>query len=232
MNIVIAFIELILLFILSQRLSNALYRLFWVIFKSKYAASGILTFIFLPGTIVHEFAHLLVAEILRVPTGEISFTPKIEQINEHQTEISMGSVKIASTDPFRKLLIGIAPILSGLVVLILLISLWQHFYPPLTILWQKIGLTMLIGYFLFAVSNNMFSSDSDIKDVWFIPILLILIGIALYIIGVRINLTGQLVNYATDFINIMIKALGIVIGVNVLVLLINLLLLRNVFKQR
>jgi len=39
MLIVIILIELLILFLLSNRLSNALYRLFWVIFKNKYIKS-------------------------------------------------------------------------------------------------------------------------------------------------------------------------------------------------
>jgi len=230
MLIVIILIELLILFLLSNRLSNALFRLFWVIFKNKYIASGILTFILLPGTVVHEFSHLLSAEILRVPTGEISFSPKIKHLENHQEEIGMGSVEIASTDPFRKFIIGIAPTMSGLLVLILLIWLWQHFYPQMVLTWHKVGLTVLIGYFLFAVSSNMFSSQSDMKDVWYLPFIFILIAVALYIVGIRINLTGQILGIITDFLTILSKALGIVIGVNILVLTVNLLLLRNIFK--
>jgi hypothetical protein len=232
MSIAIVIIELLILFLLSNRLSNALYQLFWVIFKNKYISSGILTFIFLPGTVVHEFAHLLTAEILRVPTGEISFSPKIEDMGDGKQEIGMGSVEIASTDPIRKFIIGFAPTISGLAVLLLLIWLWQHFYPQLLLTWQKVGLTVLIGYFLFAVSNNMFSSSSDMKGAWFIPLIIIIIGIALYIAGIRINLTGHISVLITEFLNILNKALGIVIGVNILVLSLNLLLLRNVFRLK
>src|SRR3989338_10542220 len=69
-------------------------------------------FLLLPGIFLHELAHILMAEILQVPTGELKLTPEIKD-----GHLTLGSAQIALTDPLRLTLIGIAPFLAGTAVL-------------------------------------------------------------------------------------------------------------------
>lgn len=145
--------EFVLLFFLSKKLVNSLTRLFFKLTKSHTAVVKILAIIFLPGTIIHELAHLLFAGITMVPVGEMSVLPEIE---EHG--VRLGSVQIGRTDPFRRALIGVAPVLFGLFCIasvFIFIPLGQSTTP----LWQ----TILALYLIFELGNTMFSSKKDLE---------------------------------------------------------------------
>lgn len=221
--------ELTLLYILSNRLSSVLYTVFFALTRSKRVAFSLFTFMFLPGTAIHEFAHLITAEVLRVPTGEISFTPEISSDGEYH-EIKMGEVKIAKVDPLRRFLVGTAPVFYGIAVLMLLVWLFQYFWIQITTWQQQVILIGIIGYLMFAVSNNMFSSKKDMEGaVYIVPIILLLIA-ALYISGFRLSLTGQSLVVFEQVLMGLTKMLGLVIGINFSLLLLNSLFLQGVRK--
>src|SRR5690348_13575392 len=104
--------ELLLLFLFSQQVTKLISHRLYRVFNSQKTVIHLLSFLFLPGVIVHEMAHLLVANILLVPTGEVEFFPEIRG-----DEVKMGSVEIARTDPVRRFIIGAAPLFVGLFVL-------------------------------------------------------------------------------------------------------------------
>lgn len=145
--------EFVLLFFLSKKLVNSLARILFKLTKSHTAVVKILAIIFLPGTIIHELAHLLFAGIIMVPVGEMSVIPEIGE-----KEVKLGSVQIGHSDPFRRALIGVAPVLFGLfciAAIFLFIPLGQSTTP----LWQ----TILALYLIFEVGNTMFSSKKDLE---------------------------------------------------------------------
>lgn len=226
--LIVLIFELIILFLLSSRLTQTYYTLFYRLFKNQNVAIGLLTCMYLPGTIVHELAHLLFAEILRVPTGDITFTPKIEKIHGNTQEIKLGGVKIGQSDPFRRFLIGIAPVILGVFFLFLVVWLFQKFWPDIkSELWYyQLGFIVLISYLLFTLSNGMFSSPKDMEGAEYVIPVLILIILGLYFAGVRINLTPELTLNLTHIVSGLAKAFGIVVGINGLVLLINITLLK------
>ena len=106
-----------LIFLLARKNHNLLYLLLYLWTNNKQFAVNFLSFIFLPGTLIHEVSHWIIATVLRVPTGELSIFPKVKD----NGEIQAGKLEIAQTDPFRHALIGLAPMLVGL-ILILIIS--------------------------------------------------------------------------------------------------------------
>lgn len=164
MDIVLFFAQILLLFFLSQQLTKKLSQVFFHFFKSQKVVIHILSFLFLPGVIVHELAHLMVANLLFVPTGEVEFLPEI-----HGNEVKMGSVAIAKTDPLRRFLIGAAPLFVGLFVLFLL---FWYFYPVKSLLSFP---TALLLYAVFQVSNTMFSSRKDMEGAIGLLVLLALV---------------------------------------------------------
>src|ERR1035437_9168331 len=97
-------VEIVILFLLSRAMSKNL---------SRFMSINLLSFLFLPGVIVHELSHLLVAAILLVPVGEVEFSPK-----KNGDGIKLGSVQIGKTDPIRRCLIGFAPIFMGIVLVV------------------------------------------------------------------------------------------------------------------
>lgn len=160
------FIELGILFFLSRFLTRAL----------SFLPINLISFIFLPGIILHELAHLLVANVLFVPTGEIEFMPKQEE-----GHIKLGSVAIAKTDPVRRFLIGIAPILAGLSVIFA--SFYFNVFENLNF-WGSV----LAVYVIFVIGNTMFSSRKDIEGSLILLVLIFIIFLSLYILGFRIQL--------------------------------------------
>jgi len=191
--LVILLIELILLWILSRKLSQNLFIAVFLLTKSRPVAVGFLSLLFFPGTVIHELAHLFTAEILGVRTSGLTLVPEgIEEKN-----VRTGSVSIAQSDPIRRAIIGIAPIFVGLGAL----SLLAYFLPGI---WEQVALDaqngivmtsyaiyvfILMVYALFAVSNTMFSSPEDLEGFWPVVGIIALLGTATYIAGIRINVT-------------------------------------------
>lgn len=164
------FFLLLIVFASSILATKWLFRLLFFLTQSSRLSLQLLTFIFLPGTLLHELSHAVSAELLQVRTGRISFVP--EAIDEEK--IRLGSLQLVSTDPFRRTLIGIAPGISGLAVLsILVFFLGQT--PPFS------GLFFLLCYLVFTVANTMFSSAQDLEAAAVPAIILFLVVSSLWL---------------------------------------------------
>ncbi|HKC14513.1 MAG TPA: hypothetical protein VKC89_00935, partial [Patescibacteria group bacterium] len=74
--------EFIFLFILSRTLTR----------KLSFLPINLTSFLFLPGVIVHELSHYLLASLLFVPVGDIEFMPQ-----RREGELKLGSVSIGQT---------------------------------------------------------------------------------------------------------------------------------------
>lgn len=226
--------ELLFLFFLSDRITRSLYAIFYLIFRNRHVASGILTFLYLPGTAIHELSHLIVAEILRVPTGELSLTPTVAKNDAGQDEIRAGYLKIGKTDVLRRFLVGVAPLILGLGALVVLVLLFDRFWIQMTDWKYQLLLISVISYFLFSVSINMFSSKKDLEDApYLLPAVALFVTaliITAYFAGVRLSLTGTALTITLTVLSGLTRALGIVCGINLLVLTINGLFLRGIEK--
>ena len=75
--LVLIFLELLVLFLSSRILTRTLSLFFYRVTKSQTTTVYLLSFLFLPGVIIHELAHLLSANLLFVRTGEVEFMPQI-----------------------------------------------------------------------------------------------------------------------------------------------------------
>lgn len=137
--------------------------------------------ILLPGTLIHELSHFIIASILRVPTGELTIFPVVEK----NGEVKAGKLFLGATDPFRFSLIGLAPMIIGLVIIYFVGKLFFSDLSQSTINNQQ--LSIFLGfYLLFITSITMFSSKKDIAGLKFtIPIILIIL-ISLYAAGIRV----------------------------------------------
>ena len=69
----------------------------------------VFTILFLPGVLLHELSHYLVAVILRVRTGKFSLIPK----TVGGGRLQLGYVETEKADFIRDSLIGVAPLLTG-----------------------------------------------------------------------------------------------------------------------
>lgn len=171
--VIIFFVELILLFVFSRTLTKKVSLLFYIITKSRKAGVMLLAILFLPGTIIHEFSHAIIAEVLFVKARHMELFPVIEGNN-----VKLGSVQIQQTDFIRRFFIGVAPFILG--TLLLLSLIWFVFLESFG---NNILFLILIGYGIFTISNTMFSSSRDMEGaVQFLILMAILIVLA-YLFG-------------------------------------------------
>ncbi|MBI2337758.1 hypothetical protein HYU95_01105 [Candidatus Daviesbacteria bacterium] len=168
-------VELVFLFFLSRKLVDSLARIIYKFTGSHRAVVHTLAVIFLPGTIIHELAHLLFAGIMLVPVGELSIIPEIEEGG-----VKLGSVQIGKTDPFRRMIIGVAPVLLGMILIFSLFLFVKFGVSP----WWQI---VLVLYLIFEIGNTMFSSKKDIEgSILFLVLIITLLlaaGTFLYFIN-------------------------------------------------
>lgn len=155
---------------LKRQISARLLHVGWLLFQHEQAAALLYFLIMLPGVLLHELSHLVMATVLGVPAGGLSLRPVARR---HGLEL--GSVRVARTDVVRESLIGVAPLLAGSVAVLLIAGLFfqipvevpqalgEQFRYVLahleTILQRPNALLWL--YLLFAISNAMLPSASD-----------------------------------------------------------------------
>ena len=153
---VILLAELLILFLFSRAVTGSLAGMIHLFTRSRKLSISLLVILFLPGTIIHELAHLLSAGMMMVPVGEIEILPKIENDSVH-----LGSVEVAQTDIFRRAIIGLAPLFFGTgVILSLFWIAFGLFSLPLLSWWSAV-----LMYLVFAISNTMFSSRKDMEGI-------------------------------------------------------------------
>ncbi len=164
-------IEVISLYFCSKLLIRALARLFYHLTKSHRATVHLLAFLFLPGTLIHELAHVLTAGALLVPVGNFELIPEIRE-----NGVKLGSAEIGKTDPFRRALIGVAPVLFGISIIIGVL------YYLSTSLEVQFWIFLVLFYILFEAANTMFSSKKDLEGTLEAGFLIIGLFAALYLL--------------------------------------------------
>jgi len=147
----------------------------------------------LPGVLLHELSHWLVAKLLGVKTAKMSLLPK----RQRGGRVQLGAVIVQKTDVVRASLIGIAPLVSGSLVVLVIgqrtlgvgllgealrnENLGVIFSAWLTALRAQDMWLWL--YLLFAVANAMLPSPSD-RETWPPVILFLVVVVAVaYVLG-------------------------------------------------
>lgn len=202
---VIFTVLVVVLSALRRRLVFELSALSLLLFGSSRPGVLLYSLLVLPGTVIHELSHWLVAEILQVRTGDIEILPELK---EQGGEQRLGHVMTAHADPFRSFLIGAAPFVTGVGLLVatgyLLSRLWAVQAP-----WWQLALA---GYGAMVLGNSMLISASDRRS-WPIVILLVCgLSFALYYAGVRVSLSQD--TALISALNVINIALGMTLGLN------------------
>lgn len=159
--------ELIFLFFLSRKITSSLSHIFYRISGSHRFSVIALAILLLPGTIIHELSHILMAGMLLVHVGEMDFLPQ-----SNGNEVRLGSAEIGITDPFRRALIGVAPLIIG--TAIILSSLW--FFNQ----FSNIYLHAITLFMIFEIGNTMFSSQKDMEGFFALIAALVVVGIVIF----------------------------------------------------
>ncbi len=208
--------QIYLLSILSNKIFNILFRFLYKIFKKETTAVYIIGALFLPGTFIHELSHAISATLLGSRVTKFSVWPQIENGG-----IKMGYAQYIVLDVVRNTIIGISPLLFGIVILYFLII---NFFVV------NLYLQILFVYLIFQVANSMFLSESDIRDLKFLSLFLTII-ISIVLIGDYIYFDFDIINQINfsflNFIN-----LSFLIYLNIFfigTLILNLIILGFVF---
>lgn len=220
MPILIFVIVLALTVLLQQWLHRHIQGFGLALTGNPGCAVRLLFYLLLPGVLLHELSHYIVARLLFVRTRSF----KIGVGRAKGQMVSLGSVNVQRTDPLRESLIGIAPFVVGIGA-IWLIAGWGFD------LWLSDGLsigeffkrvqayahdwtTWLDLYLIFAVSTAMIPSESD-REPWG-PIITVLglVAAVLFLIGGAPRVSADWVTLARNLLDALTFALGVAVVVN------------------
>jgi hypothetical protein len=169
--------------ILKGALHKELQSVLYLVTRRLDVAYTLFYILFLPGVILHELSHYLMAVLLRVKTGRFSIVPR----NMGDGRIQLGFVETAKADFLRDSIIGFAPLLTGCLFVgyvgtkkMSLWSLWAGLStadPGLVLQAISEILTLpdiwLWFYLSFTVSSIMMPSESD-RHTW-LPVGLVIV---------------------------------------------------------
>jgi hypothetical protein len=146
----------------------------------------------LPGIFLHEMSHALAAVLLHVRVGNITIRPKLAG-----KRIQLGFVPVEETDAVRSSLIGLAPLLVGCAVTLLIgyavfdigslgnaitAADWASAISSLTGMLQAPDV-WIWAYVIFTVSNTMLPSRADRQSWAPVALLLILLIALIWVAG-------------------------------------------------
>jgi len=197
----------------------------------------------LPGVILHELSHWLTAWLLGVPARLPALGPA-RSSSQRGGKVSLGSVQTARADPLRYSLIGLAPLLTGASVIFLIgtriLGVNELTGHGLAGFWAGLGDLLLVPdiwlwlYLIFAVSNAMLPSESDMQPVGSVLVFLgIVAAVAVIVVGLP-NVPPGIVTGVSAFAAYLASAFALTLAVDaVFMLLIGLLaLLTGALKPR
>jgi len=231
--LILVILEFILIYLLSRGIFSLLFTLFYLPLKHLPAigscrrqvqagqtiSNHLVSFLFLPGTVIHEFSHAIVAKLLGAEIGEINVYPHRDK---ETGEFKAGSIEIEEVDPVRLSLIGIAPSLVGLAILSFTIFYLFKYNLPLdniisatNILFQTQNYPLFLVIFI--ISMTMFTSKKDLREFFLVvPFIALVVGL-LYYVGFRISLSENLINFLKRPLTSLAFVLGITLIVDLLI---------------
>ena len=228
------------LLLLQRGLHREIQAVLLLITKRADLATALFSLLFFPGVLLHEASHYLMAKILRVPTGRVSFIPQSIEGNR----LRLGFVETSKTDIVRDALIGMAPLLAGGAFIAYvgvyrlgLLSAWDAIVSGELELAIDAISTLLASsdfwlwfYLMVTVSSTMFPSPSD-RRAW-LPlavVILLVVGLALFF-GAGPWMSGNLLPVLND----VMRGISIVFSISGfvhMVVLIPVWLLRRILSK-
>jgi len=222
-------VALVLLMFLQRGLHREIQAILLITTRHPGVAMALFSLIFLPGVLLHELSHYIMARILGVQTGRFSILPR----SMPDGRLQMGYVETASADLARDSLIGAAPLVAGGIFLVYasisrfdLFPLWEYLKQGQTDAFFKglQALPSLPGFYIwfwlaFTVSSTMLPSTSD-RRAW-LPLGLmvgVMIGLAL-LAGAGPWMLKNLAPYLNTFLRSVATLFALSAGVHLILML-------------
>jgi hypothetical protein len=222
-SIIFLILLIVPLLFLQRFLQREIQAIFLLVTHRPEISVALFSLLLLPGVLLHESSHFLMAHLLGVRTGKFSLIPQ----KKDGGRLQLGYVETAETDFVRDALIGAAPIIVGGIF----VAYAGVSRLGLNILWESFALGEASGvrltlktisgspdfwlwfYLIFAVSSTMMPSTSD-RRAW-LPFLLILVILAGLIL--LLGLGPWLLSHLGSIIKSALDAITVVFGITVLI---------------
>lgn len=206
-------LQLILLTVLSKRCIKNISQLVYSLTNNYTFTVHFMAFLFLPGTLIHELAHALTAGVMLIEVRDLELTPEIREDG-----VKLGSVQIVSPDPIRRAVIGVAPFIVGVGVIIgclwyfSLIYLSAHNFSWLV--------TVLLLILIFQIGNTMFSSKKDLEGIIGVAVFGIGLIVAVYFINTQFFIQGvqSILTTLNPYIVLSVKFLTVPIALDLFII--------------
>jgi hypothetical protein len=226
MPLLFVVLSLLLLLLTKKKLTLEFGRLVHHLGGSQHTAIIVWSIIFLPGTIIHEISHFLVAALTGARTGKIEIFPEYlasEADGNSYTHVALGSVQTQKLNPIRGFLVGFAPFISGMALLIWLASLLQTSFIS-----RNIWLLLFEGYLFFTIANSFFPSWQDVRQTLPFIIISLVVGLLAWYFGFQLYLTPSSPVWTV------LRSLWQTVGISVLlnISLIGLLIIFHRFRRK
>jgi hypothetical protein len=179
-----------LLYWVTKSVIQQLYYVLKRLLKKDSVVFTVLAIIFLPGTVLHEYAHYLTAALLGLEVRGFSIIPSWKD-----RSLRLGHVIYVRKDRIRGTLVGTAPLFVGLLVL------YGIFYVNF-LSYNSIFIKSVTIYLIVIVCSTMYSSKQDLKDLAGIVPVLIVICIIYFLLVLYFHISLPL-----DKLNLPVKIL-------------------------
>lgn len=185
-------LSLLGLVILSRWVNRLVQGVAWLLFGDERAVYLATYFVFLPGIVLHELSHWVMAWLLRMHPRQLSLWPKVRG-----QRVEMGSLRVNSGGTVRDSLTGLAPLLVGTLVILLvshrifgaagLLQAWSD--GGFAAVWRGFWRTFAVAnaglwiYAIFAVSNAMLPSAPDRQPLISLLLYAAIVGLVAYLLA-------------------------------------------------
>ena len=213
-------LTLVPLVFLQRLLHREIQTVFLIISRSPEFTVTFFSVIFLPGVLLHELSHYLMAVILGVPAARFSLIPQMLP----DGRLQLGYVETEKTDIIRDSLIGAAPLIAGGAFVAYLSATRLELLPLWALLregqWSLfwLGITLLPQvkdfplwfYLVFTVSSTMLPSGSD-RHAW-LPL-----GMTIFVLFVLAVVAGAgpwMLANITPLLNVFLRSSAVIFGLS------------------
>jgi hypothetical protein len=209
----------------TRQVHQGLHGLAWLLTGHEIVAVYLYQILLLPGVALHEFSHYLAASLLGVRIRKVSLRPDVQG-----AKIQMGAVVMDKPDFIRGLLIGLAPLVLGSAVVVLI---GQHIFDVGAVIEaarqnDSHGMIEAIQaafgvndawiwfYLIFAISNAMLPSESDRESLWPMVVFIVFIVGVIALAGWGPDLISRLAEPMETALSLLLAAFGITLFVDVI----------------